>query len=148
MKTVSFPEHRSRFSDVIRGITVLITVTVWVFGRTAWAGNWTYQAPYSGVGSSGVAPVGGTSQLFRPNMIYVVTPYVPPAQPEQSGLQQALPFIMAGLAFAPLLFSDKGFKSSDAPARNSQTSQRSPAGNQLRKKYVEAQSDYFAAGHR
>ncbi len=174
MRNVSFSEITERdsrfsFAEVLRGVSVLLIVGTWILSRTALAGSWEYQAPYAapnvgGVSSGGFAAANGpASQLFRSNPpVYQFTPYVPPQQPEESGFSKALPFIMAGMAILPALFSDTNKtaqKSSDSPKSastyqlakdnpNGRTIKRGPAAIPLRSRYVQANTGYFAAGRR
>lgn len=168
MKNVSFPESRSRFREVIRAIFILLIVFSWVWSRTANAGAWEYQAPFTmatTAGTNGITAATGTGpgmQLFRENATYNITPYYPPAQPQQS--TNWLPFAMVGLALAPMLFSDNpanhgattgtkavkvasGYQlAKDAPS--GQTVRRGPAAIPLRTRYQQAQPQLNSSGAR
>ena len=164
MKNVSFPESRSRFRHFTRGIMILAAALPWGLSRTAHAGSYEYQAPYSiAPGTNGISAVTGTGpgmQLFRENApVFNITPYYPPQQPVQSA--NWLPFAMVGLAMAPMLFSDS--PAAHAPAKpakvasnyqlvrgapTGQTSRRGPAAIPLRTRYQPAQTQQNSSGAR
>lgn len=168
MTHVSFPESSFGFREVIRGVVVLALTVGTAASPSAMAGAWEYQAPFSmasTAGTNGITAATGTGpgmQLFRENQTYSITPYYPPAQPQQS--TNWLPFAMVGLALAPMLFSDSpanhgvatapktakatgGYQlAKDAPT--GQTVRRGPAAIPLRTRYQQAQPQQNSAGAR